>query len=109
RGSAASVPCWACWKRKPTPSKPGSLIKRIERAVMDGHLLAQVRVANPQEQIEMEDVKGTLAACTWFAAGNKNTKRIIHSRRRWSALPWSGSWGFKPLLRNVPLMKRQVA
>ncbi|KAJ2084895.1 hypothetical protein IW138_006553, partial [Coemansia sp. RSA 986] len=91
------------------PGKPGSLIKKVECAEVDEHLLAQVRVANLQEQIEQGDVKDTMAPSTWFLAGKgtfhaknlvrKTTERGISER----------SLGYKLLLGNILAMKREAA
>ncbi|KAJ2401104.1 hypothetical protein GGI23_001615 [Coemansia sp. RSA 2559] len=108
-GAPPTVPYWACWKGQPAPGKPGSLIKRIERTVMDAHLLAQVRKANPQEQIELEDVKDTLAANAWFAAGNGKYESKNSFKKTTERDSTERSLGFKLLLGNVPVMKQQVA
>ncbi|KAJ2084950.1 hypothetical protein IW138_006537 [Coemansia sp. RSA 986] len=83
--ASRTVPFWERWNGQPAPGKPGSLIKKIECAEVDEHLLAQVRVANPQEQIEQGDVKDTMAVSTWFLAGKgkfhaKNLVRKITER-----------------------------
>ncbi|KAJ2861608.1 hypothetical protein GGI22_002417 [Coemansia erecta] len=93
----------------PAPGKPGPLIKRIERTVMEAHLLAQVRKANLQEQIELEDVKDTLAANAWFAAGNGKYESKNSFKKTTERDSTERSLGFKLLLGNVPVMKRQVA
>ncbi|KAJ2210022.1 hypothetical protein EV179_006465, partial [Coemansia sp. RSA 487] len=84
--ASRTVPFWERWNGQPAPGKPGSLIKKIECAEVDEHLLAQVRVANPQEQIEQGDVKDTMAVSIWFLAGKgkfhaKNLPEMQHCPR----------------------------
>ncbi|KAJ1770453.1 hypothetical protein LPJ74_003188 [Coemansia sp. RSA 1843] len=79
------------------------------RTVANKRLLAQVRVANPREEIEQEDVKDTMAASTWFSAGKgkfhaKNSFRKTIERDTSERSP-----GYKLLLGNIPVMKHEVA
>ncbi|KAJ2212409.1 hypothetical protein EV179_004662 [Coemansia sp. RSA 487] len=107
-GASRTAPFWTCWNDQPAPGKPGSLIKRIERTVVGKRLLAQVRVANPQEQIEQEDVKDTMAASTWFSAGNGKFHAKNSFRKTTERDTSERSLVYKLLLGNIPVMKREA-
>ncbi|KAJ1767370.1 hypothetical protein LPJ74_005402 [Coemansia sp. RSA 1843] len=85
------------------------LIKRIERAVVDEQLLAQVWVANPQEQIEKEDVKDTMAASIWFSVSNGKFHAMNSFRKPTERDTSERSLGYKLLLGNIPVMKPEAA
>ncbi|KAJ1885262.1 hypothetical protein LPJ81_006941, partial [Coemansia sp. IMI 209127] len=101
-GTAGDAHCAVCPSgyQKPQP---------LESTILGGHLLAYVQAANPQEQIELEGIKDTLEASTWFAASNGkyDSKNSFQRTTEWDSTERSLS--FKLLLGNGPVMKRHVA
>ncbi|KAJ2087827.1 hypothetical protein EV179_004468 [Coemansia sp. RSA 487] len=108
-GAPRTAPFWACWNDQPAPGKPGSLIKRIGRTVVDEQLLGQVRVANPQEQIEQEDVKDMMAASIWFSTGKGKFHAKNSFRKTTERDTSERSLVYKLLLGNILAMKREAA
>ncbi|KAJ1663809.1 hypothetical protein EV178_004700 [Coemansia sp. RSA 1646] len=68
-----------------------------------------VRVANPQEQIEQEDVKDMMAASIWFSTGKGKFHAKNSFRKTTERDTSERSLVYKLLLGNILAMKREAA
>ncbi|KAJ2751653.1 hypothetical protein GGI19_004342 [Coemansia pectinata] len=106
-GPPPAMTWWICHGRQPTQRKPSKMMAHIEREWMAERLLEQVRVAHPEKSIRRRELDAVLKALSWFALRD-GSYTVRRSQGRTSERDSAErSLGWKLLLGNLPVMKRQ--